>query len=123
MARTLSDLLKGRDVVARFGGEEFIVMLPETPLEGALKVAELIRNAIAGKELKRKDTGTTYGTITVSIGAGRLRKPDTLTTITKRADNAPSTRPKGQGRNCVIICEAGIARISSFWGKSRLLPY
>lgn len=98
VARTLTDILKGRDVVARFGGEEFIVILPETPLEGAMKVAEMIRAAIASKELKRRDTGENYGTITVSMGVSRFRETDTLPTLIKRADDALYVA-KNSGRN------------------------
>jgi diguanylate cyclase len=101
VARTLTDILKGRDVVARFGGEEFIVILPETPLEGAMKVAEMIRTAIASKELKRRDTGENYGTITVSIGVSRFREDsDTLPILIKRADDALYVS-KNSGRNRV----------------------
>lgn len=99
VARTLMDTLKGRDVVARFGGEEFIVTLPETPMEGALKVAEMIRTSIASKQLKRKNTGEIYGTITVSIGVAFYRPDtDTLPTLIKRADDA-LYQSKRTGRN------------------------
>ncbi len=101
VARTLTDTLKGRDVVARFGGEEFVAFLPETPIEGALKVAEMIRGSIADKGLKRKDTGETFGSITVSIGVSRFRHDnDTLPTLIKRADDALYIS-KDTGRNCV----------------------
>lgn len=101
VARTLTDILKGRDVVARFGGEEFVVILPETPIDGAMKVADMIRTAIAGKELKRKDTGETYGTITVSMGVARFRpESDTLPLLVKRADDALYIS-KNSGRNRV----------------------
>lgn len=101
VARTLTDTLKGRDVVARFGGEEFVVFLPDTPIEGALRVAEMIRSTIANKELKRRDTGEIYGTITVSIGVSRYRfGADTLPTLIKRADDALYSS-KHNGRNRV----------------------
>jgi diguanylate cyclase len=101
VARTLIDSLKGRDIVARFGGEEFIVLLPETPIDVAVRVADVVRGAIAGKELKRKDTGENYGTITVSMGVARLRGDnDTLPSMTKRADDA-LYRSKNAGRNRV----------------------
>ena len=99
VARTLTETLKGRDAVARFGGEEFIVILPETPIGGAMKVADIIRTTIAGKELKRKDTGETYGTITVSMGVALFRPEiDTLPLMIKRADDALYVS-KRNGRN------------------------
>ncbi len=101
VARTLTDTLKGRDVVARFGGEEFVVILPETPIEGALKVADMIRSAIASRELKRRDTGENFGSITVSMGVSRYRpESDTLPTLIKRADDA-LYESKHNGRNRV----------------------
>lgn len=101
VAHSLMNMLKGRDVVARFGGEEFIVILPETGLEGAMRVAEIIRSNIASKELKQRNTGENYGTITVSIGVARLRpESDTLPSLIKRADEA-LYRSKHDGRNRV----------------------
>lgn len=100
VARALTDVLKGRDVVARFGGEEFVVILPDTPVDGAMKVAETIRKTIADKELKRKDTGENYGSLTVSIGVARLRQNDSLPTLLKRADDA-LYQSKDMGRNRV----------------------
>lgn len=100
VARALIEVLKGRDIVARFGGEEFVVVLPDTPIEGAMKAAEMIRTTIAGKELKRKDTGDNYGSITVSIGVSRFRQSDTLPTLVKRADEA-LYQSKNMGRNRV----------------------
>ena len=101
VAKTLTNILKGQDMVARFGGEEFIVILPATPIEGAMKVAEAIRSTIATKELKRKDTGETFGSITVSMGVSRFRyDSDTLPLLIKRADDA-LYESKNNGRNRV----------------------
>lgn len=102
VARVLTDSVKGKDRVARFGGEEFSVLLPHTPVGGAMTVAEHIRKAIANKELKRRDTGETYGQLTVSIGVAMYRPgEDTIPTFIKRADEA-LYRAKKSGRNRVV---------------------
>jgi diguanylate cyclase len=101
VAKILTGTLKGKDIVARFGGEEFAVLLPSTPLEGALVVAELLRRSISSKELKRRDTGDMIGKITVSIGVAAFRpKEDTIPVFIKRADDA-LYRSKENGRNQV----------------------
>lgn len=101
VAHALTNTLKGRDIVARFGGEEFVIILPETPLDIAVKVADMIRSNISSKELKQRNTGETYGTITVSIGVAALRPgKDTLPSLIKRADEA-LYRSKREGRNRV----------------------
>lgn len=101
VSRTLTDSLKGRDVVARFGGEEFIVVLPATPIEGALRVADAIRQSIANKELKRKDTGQNFGQITVSLGVSAYRGgADDIPSLIRRADEA-LYESKRLGRNRV----------------------
>jgi len=101
VSRTLTDSLKGRDVVARFGGEEFVVVLPSTPLDGALRVADAIRQSIANKELKRKDTGQNFGQITVSLGVSAYRHGiDDIPSLVKRADDA-LYQSKRLGRNRV----------------------
>ncbi|MDE3017283.1 MAG: diguanylate cyclase, partial [Pseudomonadota bacterium] len=81
-------------------GEEFVVVLPDTPIEGAMKIADMIRIVIAGRELKRKDTGATFGSITVSMGVARFLPSDTLPSLIKRADDA-LYQSKRQGRNRV----------------------
>ncbi|MCH2547851.1 MAG: GGDEF domain-containing protein [Alphaproteobacteria bacterium] len=101
VAKELMNAVKGRDVVARFGGEEFAVLLPTTSLQGALVVAENLRHSIASRELARKDSKINYGSITISIGAGQfLAGQDTPASLIKRADEALYRSKKG-GRNRV----------------------
>lgn len=101
VARTLTDTVKGMDTVARFGGEEFAVILPKTPIGSGMIVAEAVRKAIASRELKRRGTGNSYGVITVSIGvAGFRHRGDTMERLITRADEALYRSKKG-GRNRV----------------------
>lgn len=102
VARAITYCVRGKDVVARFGGEEFCVLLPGTPLAGAAKVAETIRTTIASRDLKRKDTGESFGSVTVSLGASQFKPGDTPETLVKRADEA-LYKSKREGRNRVTL--------------------
>ncbi|PIR32424.1 MAG: hypothetical protein COV36_04355 [Alphaproteobacteria bacterium CG11_big_fil_rev_8_21_14_0_20_44_7] len=103
VASVLKDVIRGKDFVSRFGGEEFALLLPETPLNGAQIVAENIRRSIASKELKRKDTGESYGKLTVSLGVSCLRhRFDKVDDFIERADKALYTS-KDRGRNTVTV--------------------
>ena len=100
VAKALTDTLKGTDIVARYGGEEFVIVLPRTPLKGAMTVAEVIRNYIAKKELKRKSTGEVFGHLTVSIGVAIYQPGEEPTTLIERGDKALYSSKK-TGRNKV----------------------
>jgi diguanylate cyclase (GGDEF)-like protein len=99
LARTIQAELRGTDVPARYGGDEFIVLLPETPLKDAIDVGERIRAAVAASPLDF-DGGRTR--CTVSIGAAVF--PDdggTLDAIAAHADRA-MYQAKQQGRDRVM---------------------
>ncbi|HFD86697.1 MAG TPA: GGDEF domain-containing protein, partial [Gammaproteobacteria bacterium] len=64
VAEVLTESVKGKDTVARFGGEEFCVVLPNTTPEGAQAVAENIRKTIEEARLRRGKDGTLLGKIT-----------------------------------------------------------
>ncbi len=102
VARILNDGVRGKDVIARYGGEEFAILLPNTPLQGAMVVADSLRQAIARKEIKRTDTDEMIGRITVSIGTTEWKPEiDSVPLFIKRADSA-LYRAKHEGRNRVI---------------------
>jgi diguanylate cyclase len=100
VAMTLKDNVKGFDVPCRYGGEEFAVIMPNTPLRMAAHVAENLRRAIMAKRLVRKNTGETLGQITLSFGVTTYRPGEPLTTFVERAD-ANLYQAKHTGRNRV----------------------
>ncbi|HVL34251.1 MAG TPA: diguanylate cyclase [Burkholderiales bacterium] len=98
LAGAIQSELRASDVPARYGGDEFIVMLPETPLPGALDVAERIRRAIAGSPPGAEGERIAC---TVSIGvAGFPEDGRSLDALAARADRA-LYQAKQRGRNRV----------------------
>ena len=100
VASTLKRCVKGNDTVARFGGEEFAIVLPNTSLIGAEAVSEQIRRAISESPLLDKDSGRQLGKITVSIGVSQFRRDELPNELVERVDQALYTA-KRQGRNRV----------------------
>lgn len=96
----LKKCVRGGDMVARFGGEEFVVLLPDTPLKGALSAAENIRSTFCTTKLRRRSTGQSVGSVTVSIGVALYRPGEPLQSFVDRAD-AALYWSKEQGRNRV----------------------
>ncbi|MFJ2683864.1 diguanylate cyclase domain-containing protein [Pseudomonas sp. NPDC087342] len=98
-ARDLESCLRHSDIVCRWGGEEFIVLLKDTDGETGQKIAEKIRQhvekqryAYNGKELQ----------LTVSIGLTTLQPDETLHTLLSRADHAMyRAKQAGRNRTCV----------------------
>jgi len=101
VANTLIECVKGRDIPARFGGEEFVVILPRTNIHGAKKVGHEIRTRVASKKVIRKATGEDLGAITLSLGVAQYHPGETIESLIQRADNA-LYRAKNQGRNQVV---------------------
>lgn len=100
VAKILVRAIKGQDTAARYGGEEFAILLPKTPLEGALKLAEDIREALATRRLVNKNSGKALGNVTVSIGAAKWVPGENKESWIARADQALYAA-KNNGRNRV----------------------
>ncbi len=102
--REFSNLLRrqvrGADLVSRYGGEEFVVVMPDTDPEVAGRVAERVRAAVAEKSFVLPDGRTVP--VTVSVGIASLEGgSDTLSRLAKRADIA-LYEAKNLGRNRVV---------------------
>jgi len=95
VAGCLAETSRATDVVARFGGEEFLVVLADTEADGGRVVAEKIREAVADLAVP------TVGQVTISIGISQARSDDAgADDAVRRADEA-LYRAKEQGRNRV----------------------
>jgi diguanylate cyclase len=98
IAAALTARVKGRDSVARMGGEEFAVILPDTPLQGAFAVAEQIRLSIAKSKIRRSEKQESIEGITISIGISDCEIGGDWMDALSRADQALYAS-KTQGRN------------------------
>jgi len=100
VASLLMENIKGKDTIARIGGEEFAILLPDTKLEFANVVAENLRYAIEKSRIKKMNTGEMFERLTVSIGVTRYNKGETTDKFVDRADQA-LYQSKNTGRNKV----------------------
>jgi diguanylate cyclase (GGDEF)-like protein len=91
-------ILRSTDVRCRYGGDEFLVILPDTPVSGAEHVAECVRKEVAGLQVSSGET--TLG-VTASIGVATANPGDrSANALLERADNA-LYQAKREGRNRV----------------------
>jgi diguanylate cyclase (GGDEF)-like protein len=103
VAQLLRNGLREGDLVARWGGEEFAICLPETDVAEASMLAERLRVAIEKNPLAIE--GSSIG-MTTSIGVTTFRPGDGADSLFQRADHM-LYRAKEQGRNCVVVDTTG----------------
>ncbi len=92
------DVRNSAACLARFGGEEFIAVLPKVPFDEAVAAAERFRERVAALDVSRHTPGRS---VTISVGATRIVAGDTLSTLLRRADEALYAAKEG-GRNRVV---------------------
>jgi two-component system, cell cycle response regulator len=108
IAKRALHVVRSFDLVGRYGGEEFIVLMPETNLQIALFVAERLRSSIADTPFVVAGVATPLQ-VTVSIGvATTLDEGDSPTELLRRADTALYAA-KDNGRNCLMSWPIGVA--------------
>lgn len=98
VACTILSSLRGSDFAGRFGGEEFLVLLPDTPLDQALGVAEKIRGAVQNQHLAG------VGQVTISVGVALLdvANPNQDEDVAVQRADEHLYRAKAAGRNRVV---------------------
>ncbi|MDQ6957137.1 MAG: GGDEF domain-containing protein [Mariprofundaceae bacterium] len=101
LAKVLSDSTRGSDMVARLGGEEFCIILPEAKLQQAGTLAANLCQAIA---LHRFTSGSHHIDVTVSLGVSQKKDDETSELSIKRADKA-LYQSKKDGRNRVTLAK------------------
>jgi len=114
VANACARVLRETDTFGRWGGEEFVVILPDTGVEAAMEIAEQLRHAVSrvGGDIHRR--------LTISIGVSLCLSTDSWETWLERAD-AALYRAKAAGKNCVIFeiplfREAGLPQI--LWSEA-----
>lgn len=94
--------IRANDVVARWGGEEFMVLMPQSDVQAARNASEKLRLAIAAHHFDK------VGSLTASFGVAAFEPQDDLNSLLKRVDDA-LYRAKEQGRNRVEILAGEVA--------------
>lgn len=102
LAHILQSLSRKSDIICRFGGEEFIILLPQTSLEGANIMAEKIRVNVANNRLYLDDNTQLTFTISLGVSTIDLSNDQNIEASIKRADDA-LYEAKGSGKNKVCI--------------------
>jgi len=101
VAKKCTNVIRETDVIGRYGGEEFIIMLPETEIDVAISVANRLQKGIEEEKLETKEYGNL--SVTISLGVSKLDdKTNDLSYFLKTADDS-LYEAKRSGRNCVKV--------------------
>ncbi|RJG10647.1 GGDEF domain-containing protein [Pseudomonas cavernicola] len=99
LAHTLRNQLRPKDSLTRYGGEEFVILLPEMTAEEGRSIGERLRQSLEQASSFYSPVGVLPG-VTMSIGLAQMRASDSLQSLIARADSA-LYQAKQQGRNCL----------------------
>jgi diguanylate cyclase (GGDEF)-like protein len=103
VGRLLQETVRGGDVACRYGGEEFVVILPEASAETTRLRAERLRESI--KHLYVTQRGQSIGSVTASIGVGTFPQNGTTGDALVKAADTALYLAKGTGRDRVTVAE------------------
>ncbi len=101
VANLMLSSVRKQDIVSRYGGDEFLLLLPQTSLEGAKHIAEIIRNEISTFVITYKDKEIS---ITITFGIGIYDKQMSIGELIKKTDNA-LYEGKLKGKNIIVLAK------------------
>ncbi len=106
IAAVINTQLRKADYLARFGGEEFVILLPNCPLDSALMIAERAREAVAVHQIETHKQQWISATISIGVASLEFEEESVFDVVAaeellSRADEA-MYQAKSQGRNCVV---------------------
>jgi diguanylate cyclase (GGDEF)-like protein len=101
VAVALNNSVRSSDIVARYGGEEMIILLKGSAMNNALVIAEKIRSNVENRVIKQQDK---VYRVTISVGVSEFHLSDSLEKLIKRADEG-LYKAKESGRNRVAVAE------------------
>ncbi len=104
ISKLLHQHMRGNDHLSRYGGEEFAILLRQTPITGAFTVAENLRKSVERLRLKHVKTGLELDKVTISIGLSCYRSTESMEDFIQRCDKA-LYRAKSLGRNRTVIAD------------------
>ncbi|MEW5056335.1 MAG: GGDEF domain-containing protein [Cycloclasticus sp.] len=104
VAALLLQIIGKEHHIARFGGEEFAIILHNENQDSLTALSNKVRIAMGNSKLQRKDSGETIGKVTLSAGITQLKSDDSVETFIERADKA-LYEAKNSGRNKVVFYE------------------
>lgn len=105
VAKVLQQFSRGQDLVARFGGEEFVLLIPGTNYEAAKNYAERIRRGVEELYVNNNDGAVLHVTISLGVAMVDTAKNESLETATNRADKALyQAKQQGRNRACGAEC-------------------
>jgi diguanylate cyclase (GGDEF)-like protein len=99
VAHRIATSVRDKDLIGRYGGEEFLLIFPATSLRVAKQVAERIRRHVGSTPIHLPEHSIP---ITISIGLTYFNRADTLESLLQRADSAMYAA-KQAGRDCVTV--------------------
>ena len=104
LANILKQTNRKSDIACRFGGEEFLILLPETDLQGGVNIAEKLRQLVA-EYLVNVENQAIHFTVSIGVAEINLEKEQNLETVIQRADEGLyKAKESGRNRVCTQEC-------------------